>query len=179
MALYYPGCTETIIDPSNTDCPQKELGDIRSIFLVKKSYTFADITNTAEWTTAIQNRNVFTFPYTRGSLAQSPNEQPGFGDIPTTIDNYEFTLSAFDPNYIANWTFWNSINKSKNWKIGYRTETQVHLSDNAALINAMTPIAEDKKQAILWNVTFKFIQEFSPRSHNTPDGVFDRAIATT
>jgi hypothetical protein len=178
MALYYPGCADSIVDPSNSDCPVKELGDIRSLFLVKNSYTFSDITNTAEWTTAIEARNVFVFPYTRGSLAQAANEQPGFGDSPTTIDSYEFTLKGFDPNYASNWPFWNSINKSKNYKAGYRTETKVHLSTNAAQINAMAPIAEgDKKAAVLWDIEFKFVQVFSPRPYDMPDGVFDRAIA--
>jgi hypothetical protein len=176
MALYYPGCEDSIVDPTLSDCPTKELGDIRSIFLVRKDFTFTDISDASEWTTGINARKIYTFPYSKGSLEQAENEQPGFGDQPTTIDSYEFTLNSMHPDYVSAWPFWNSIKKSKNWKVGYRTETQVHLSDNAALINPKSPIAEDKKQAILWNVVFKFTQEFSPRPYDAPSSVFDQVI---
>lgn len=174
MALYYPGCTETIVDPALSDCPIKELGDIRSIALVKKSFSFSDITDAAEWSAGIDNGNIYVFPYVRGSMEQAENEQPGFGDEPTTIDSYEFTVNTFHPDYKVSWAFWNSINRSKNWKLVYRTQTQVHITDNAVQINAKAPIAEDKKQAVLWNVIFKFTQEFAPQPQDVPDEIFDR-----
>ena len=45
----------------------------------------------------------------------------------------------------TNANFWNDIKNSKNWKVGFRTETQVHLSDVVATIVPKQPIAEDKK----------------------------------
>jgi hypothetical protein len=177
MALYYPGCSESITYPVLSDCPTKELGDIRSIFLVKKTFAFTDITDTAEWTTGLNSGDIVVFPYAKGSLSKTPTEAPGFGDQPTTIDGYEFVLNTSHPDYKNTWTFWNSIRTSKNWKVGYRTETLVHLSDSTAQINPMAPIGEDKKAAVLWVVEFKFSQEFSPRPYDMPDGVFDRVIA--
>lgn len=179
MALYYPGCTETVNDPACTDCPDKELGDIRSIFLVKKTFSFTDIQNPAEWSTGIAARNIYVFPYTRGSLAVAENEQPGFGDTLTTIESYEYTLNVMEPNYKGNWAFWDSIRTSNNWKIGWRTQTQVHISDVTAVINPKAPVAEDKKQAIFWNIVFKFIQQGLPRPSDMPTSIFDRCIAVS
>lgn len=179
MALYYLGCSEDIVDPVLSDCPRVELGDIRSVFIVNKDFVFTDITDTAEWTTGIQNRDIFVYPYAKGSLSITPNEQPGFGDQPTTIDGYEFDLQTMHPDYAAMWPHWNSLKKTKNFKVGYRTSTQVHLSDNAAQINPTPPIGEDKKGAVLWNVGFKFSQEFAPRPYDMPAGVFDEVIAVS
>ncbi len=176
MSLYYPGCIENINDPSCSDCPSKELGDVRSIFLVKKGFAFVDITNPSEWASAIQARNVYVFPYTKGSLAIAANEQPGFGDTLTTIESYEYTLSVTEPNYTGNWAFWDSIRSSNNYKIGWRTQTQVHVSDVTAVINPTAPIAEDKKQAIFWHVVFKFIQQGLPRPSDMPTSIFDKCI---
>lgn len=179
MAVYYPGCAESIVDPILSDCPDKELGDIRSIALVKKSFSFTDITDEAEWAAGIAARNIYVFPYVRGSKEVSEFEQPGFGDEPTTIDSYDFNVNTFHPDYANTWAFWQSVNKSKNFKLAYRTETKVHLTDGSVQINAKAPIAEDKKQAILWNVSFKFTQEFAPEPFDSPVGVFDRVIAVS
>lgn len=179
MALYYLGCGEDAVDPVLSDCSSTELGDVRSVFLVRKDFAFTDITDTAEWTTGIQNRQIYVYPYAKGSLEITENEQPGFGDQPTTIVGYEFTLNTMHPDYASMWPHWNSLKKTKNWKVGYRTETQVHLSDSSAQINAKPPIGEDKKGEVLWNVVFKFSQEFAPRPQDMPDGVFDRVIAVS
>lgn len=179
MALYYPGCEDSIVDPSLSDCPTKELGDIRGIALVKKTFSFTDISDASEWSTGIASRDIYVFPYVRGSMEQAEFEQPGFGDEPTTIDSYDFTVSSFHPDYSDTWSFWNSVNKSKNFKLVYKTQSKVHLTDGSVQINAKAPIAEDKKQAILWNVLFKFTQEFAPQPQDAPDEIFDRVIAVS
>lgn len=179
MAVYYPGCAEAIVDPILSDCPDKELGDIRSIALVKKTFAFTDISDEAEWAAGIASKNIYVFPYTRGSLEVAEFEQPGFGDEPTTIDSYDFTASVFHPDYSSTWAFWKSVNKSKNYKLVYRTETKVHMTDGSVQINAKPPIGEDKKQAVLWNTIFKFTQEFSPEPLDMPVGIFDRVVAVS
>ena len=179
MALYYPGCTETIVPPSNSDCPQKELGDIRSIAIIRKDVAMPDPTDSAAWTAGILAGTIFTFPQVKGNLEISENEQDGFGDQPTSIDGYDFTLTTFHPDYKSNWAFWNSIKSSTNWRVAYRTESQIHISDFAAQINPKAPVADGKKTAILWNVVFKFSQEGPVRPYDTPEGVFDRAIAVS
>lgn len=176
MAIYYPGCPESIPKPVCSDCPTKELGDVRSLFFVDKDFTFNDITLTAEWTTGINNSDIYVFPYTRGTLEVAETLEPGFGDQDETLAGYLYTLTVMEPNYKNNWAYWNSIKNSKRFKVGWRTETQVHLSDVTALIVPKAPIGEDKKAGIYWNLLIKFTQEDLPQPLDMPTGVFDQCI---
>lgn len=178
MALYYPGCAP-IDDPLCSDCPDKEFGGIRSIFLKKKSYSFADITDPTEWATAICNKDVYVFPYTRGSLEEAETLAGGFGDTLQDLDSYEFTLNVFEPNFLGNCDFWNSIKKSKDFQVGWRTETQIYMSDVTTLIVPKAPVPEDLKTKVVWNIMFKFVQENIPCPLGLPIGTFDRCIACT
>ena len=113
MSVYYPGCTTSQADPICTDCPTKELGDIRSFGFVKNTFSFNDITSTAEWTTGLNAKDIFVFPFARGSLEFNENVQPGFGDTLETLDGYEIVANVFEPHYSANCNFWNDLQRSK------------------------------------------------------------------
>jgi len=176
MPIYYPSCS-TVLSPTCSDCPPKELGGIRSIWFQKVSSPFLDITNPTEWATKICAKDVFVLPKTRGSLDMAEVTDTGFGDIPMDLSGYDFTLNVFDPNFLGNCSFWNSIKKSSEWKVGYRTETQVYLSTSVALIIPKAPISDDIKSKVLWNTTIKFSQEDVPCPTNMPVGIFDRCIA--
>lgn len=177
MSIYYPGCDDTITAPDCSDCPAKELGRVRSIWFQKTSYTFADITDPAEWQTAICNGDVIVFPYTKGSLAIAPTLSDGFGNVDQTLDSYAFTLSIMEPNYKNNCGFWNSIKRSNSYKVGYRTETSIHLSSVAATVIPTAPIADDVKSKVIWTAEIRFVQEDNPCPIDMPVGTFDRCIA--
>jgi len=177
MSVYYPGCEDTIPDPQCSDCPEKQLAGMRSYFLVKDTYAFANIEDPAEWQTAINNRDVYVFPKSRGTLEQTEVENPGFGDQATSVDGFEYVASVFDPNFTANIDFWNAIKKSNNYKVGWRTENKIFMSDEACGIIPKAPVVEDVKQAILWNITFKFAQEDYPTAYAVPGTVFARCVA--
>lgn len=176
MSVYYPGCGTTIPNPECSDCPDKELAGIRSMFLVKDTYSFADITNPAEWQTALNAGNVYMFPKTRGSLEQTETETQGFGDQSTIVDGYDFVLSVFEPNFRDNVDFWNAVKRSNNFKVGWRTENTVWLSDDAAGIIPKAPVAEDIKQTVIWNIMFKFSQEDYPTPYDVPANVFTQCV---
>ena len=93
MSVYYPGCALVIPDPSCSDCPTKELGRVRHLALKKVSYTFADITNPVEWAAAVVSRDVYVFPYTKGTFVQTANESPSFGNVEMQLDSYSSVLS--------------------------------------------------------------------------------------
>ena len=174
MALYYPGCPTDITDPQCSDCPSKELGDIRSIFFFKND--FVDITSTAEWTSGIEAGTIYVFPYTRGTLEVAETMSEGFGDQDEALDGFTYTVNAIDPTYKNNWGFWNTFKGSQRWKVGYRTESLVHASSKTAIVVPKAPIAEGKKSAIRWNVTIKFTQDNIPEPQTMPTGVFDQCI---
>jgi hypothetical protein len=176
MALYYPGCSTTIPNPQCSDCPTRELSDVRSIFFVKNDFAFTDITDTAEWTTGITNEDIYVFPYTKGTVASEPNMVPGFGDQEEYLDGYTFTAEVQEPNYAGNFAFWNAVKNSRVWKFGYRTESKVHLSDVSATIVPTAPIAEGKKTAVVWNIMVKWTQDDLVEPFDMPTGVFEQCI---
>ncbi len=169
--IYYPSCAG-IPDPSCSDCPTKELGRVRSIFLKRTDYKFLDITNPLEWVAAINARNVYVFPYTKGSLEIVENMQDGFGNVDQDLMSYSFTLNAMDPQFPNNCDFWNAIKHNNNYQVGYRTETKIYMSDVGATIIPKAPIADDLKSRVVWNITFKFIQEDIPCPKAIPNEIF-------
>jgi len=176
MSIYYPSCNP-IDPPVCSDCPEKEAAGVRSVFLKKKSYSFVDITDPAEWAAAICSEDVYVFPYTRGSLEMAESLSAGFGDTLQDLDSYEFTLNTFEPNYLDNCDFWNSIKKSKDFQVGWRTATKIYMSDVTTLIIPKAPIAEDLKAKVVWNIIFKFTQEDLPCPLDMPVGTFDQCMA--
>lgn len=179
MSIYYTGCANTIVPPSCSDCPPKELGGVRSVWFQKSTYTWADITDPSEWASAIANGDVFIIPKTRGSLDISPLTSAGFGDNSESVDGFEFTLNVVDPNYDDNCAFWTSVRPNLSLLVGYRTETKVHLSSKTAAIAPMAPVQEDIKTGVFWTATAKWVQEDPVCPQAMPTGVFDACIAVT
>jgi hypothetical protein len=177
--LYYPTCANTVPDPSCSECPTKELGDVRSTFFLKESSPFIDITDQTEWETKINAGDLVVFPYTRGTLEVTPLESNGFGDQTTTTDGYDYVLNFEEPQYADNWAFWNAIKDSQIYKAGYRTETQVHLSDNTARVIPMNPIGDDKKAIVNWKVSAKWSQENLMRPYDAPNVIFNQCYNVT
>jgi len=177
MSLYYPGCTTSQADPVCSDCPSKELGDIRHFAFVKATFAFTDISDAAEWAAGINSKDIYAFPFGRGTLEMTPNLQPGFGDQIETLDGYEFDINVSEPNYKDNCNFWNDIKRSKEWNFAYLTETQVHLTDSIVLVVPTAPIGDDKKQSVIWNANVKFSQEDIPCPSNAPVGTFEECIS--
>lgn len=173
MSIYYLGCDKPVVDPVCSDCPEKENGDIRSAFLVKRGFAFADITDPNEWTTGIQNKDIYIFPHTKGSLEVEEQVSEGFGDTLETVDSYFFTLNIMDPNYKGNFGFWNSVQGSKGWKVGYRTESYVHISEKSATIIAKAPVEEGKQSRVMWNIITKWEQDGPVEPFALPEGVFE------
>lgn len=176
MSIYYPSCDNSVPDPSCSDCPSKELGGIRSAFFVKNSFTFTDITDVNEWVTGITAGDIVVFPYTKGTLEQTEVETVGFGDQETTLDSYDYVLNFEEPQYQNNWSFWNAIKNSQEYKVGYRTESQVHLSDNTVNVVPKAPVEEDKKTQVNWNIMCKWSQEDLVRPYDMPVSVFEQCI---
>lgn len=159
MSLYYSsGCAITEA-PVCSDCPTKELARVRHFWLQKATYTFTDIEDPAEWATARCAGNVIIFPYTNGTVEQAELLSDGYGNVPQTLDSYEYSLNLHEPNYKENIPFWNQIKRSNQYLVGYCTQTQGHLSAVAAMIFPKAPVSGDIKAKVDVNMMIKFIQE--------------------
>ena len=174
--IYYPGCSAIIPDPICSDCPTKELGRVRSLWLQDINYTFTDITNPAEWATAIANRHVYVFPYTQGTFTMFEVLTQGFGNVDEDLDSYECVLACMEPNFAGNRDFWNAMKSSHVYKVGWRTQTKIYYSEVPATIIPKFKIDNDLKSKVIWDLGFKFIQEDIPYVVDMPMSVFDQCI---
>ena len=174
MSIYFPGngCG-SIPPPVCKDCIVKERGRVRGFWLQKTTYSFADITNPAEWCAAQAAGDVYVFPYSSGSVDQTELTSDGYGNVPTTLDSYEYNLNLHDPNYAANIPFYNAIKNSYEFKVGYKTETLFHLSSVGAMVFPKAPVSADIKAKIDINLVIKFIQDDLIVPTAGPAGIFD------
>jgi len=175
--IYTPGCG-TPPAPTCQDCPTKELGRVRGFWVQKATYTFADITNPAEWNAAICNGDVFVFPYANGTAEQAEQLSDGYGNVPQTLDSYEYTLNLHEPQYKNNIPFWNFVKRSNAYLVGYKTETLFHLSQVAAMFFPKAPVSADIKSKIDINIMIKFVQEdlIVPVSAGAAESIFTQCV---
>lgn len=173
MSIYYPsGCVITEA-PVCSDCPSKELARVRAIWLQKATYTFKDIEDPTEWATARCAGNVIIFPYTNGTVDQSELLSDGYGNVPQTLDSYEYSLNLHEPNYQNNIPFWNQVKRSNQYLVGYKTQTKICLSAVPAMIFPKAPVSGDIKAKVDINIMIKFIQEDLCVPVNAPPSTFE------
>lgn len=165
MSIYIPGCANPPA-PICNDCFTKELGGIRGIWVQKTTYTFVNIEDPNEWEAAICAGNIYVFPYTNGTFDMAANTSEGYGNTPTTLDSYTCTLTFHEPNLVWNGSglngnvpFWNFIKNGASYLVGWKTQTQIWLSEVAAQFTPTTPIQTDIKTKIDIMVVATFVQE--------------------
>lgn len=170
MPIVIPDCETEIPYHECAPCDPGEYGRIRQAAFVKKSYVFTDITDASEWQTAVQNKDVFLIPATHGELAEaSPKVGTGYGDIPESLNGYDFQVTFFDPDYIQNCDFYNALVGSRDFKLMYKTSSKGHLTNVAVTIIPVAPIADDLNARIEWKVIVKW----SDLTHPCPVEVAD------
>jgi hypothetical protein len=181
MSIYYPeGCDASVPDHICDPCAVPEHGRVRSIAFIKSSFSFADPTDPTEWVTGIDNRDIIVIPEVLGSFdGGAPVEGPGYGDQATKVTGYNFSLLFKDPNYRENCAFYNGIKNARNYKVAYRTETQIHISDNTVSVVPKNPVTEDLASEVVWDVEVKFAQADLPCPVDTPAGIFDQCLLVT
>lgn len=155
--IYTPGCG-TPPPPTCQDCPVVELGGVRSIWLQKNTFTFTDITNPIEWDTNICNGNVVVFPFTNGTVAQDANMEDGFGNTPTSLSAFTYTVDFVEPQHVNNIPFWNFVKSGNSYLLGYKTQNYVYLSQVAAQFTPTQPISKDLKSTVRNHVKATFVQ---------------------
>jgi len=173
--IYYPSnCDATVPEHICNPCDSIEHGRIRSIAFISNTVTIVDPTSPTEWLAAIQANTVRIIPETSGTFdGGEAKEEAGFGDLETRLTGYSFSLNFKDPNYKDNAAFYNAIKYSRSWKVAYRTETQIHLSDAAVSVVPKTPVADDLNSAVVWEVQVKWQGSSLPTPYDVPAGVFD------
>lgn len=156
-------------------CPQYEYGRIRSIALVKTSFTFIDPSKSSEWAAGIANDNIRVIWETQGSYdGGSTSELAGFGDRETTNGGTKHTLIWKDPNYTENADFYNGLRYTSEWTLVYRTSNSIHTVGEPCTFTPKNPVQDDTKSNVVWDVQAVWSSPNSPVPYRTPAGIFDR-----
>lgn len=186
MATYYgDNCDQVLITPECSDCVENpELGGLRRAGVVHKSYyptLSGNPTNATIWQTSITAGLIKIIPGLRGDFdGGTPKMGAGYGDRPETLMGYDYKGAFYDPNYIDNSAFYESLSGSTpatNWHVAICTETQCHLSAKPVTFATSNPIAEDIGKNMEWKTDFHFFQKPLFRPFTMPVGIFDCAYA--
>lgn len=172
--VYYPsGCAATIGDHYCNPCEAAEHGRVRSVAYIASDFAFTDPTNATEWRNGILNKKIIIIPEVNGTFdGGSEVEGPGYGDQVSKLTGYNFQLVYNDPNYKNNADFYNAIKRSRNWRLAYRTENLIHLTENTISIIPKNPVTDDLTSEVTWNVTAKWADEDLPIPYTVPSGIF-------
>lgn len=178
MAIYYPsGCDELVPAHLCDPCEDTEKARVSGVAYIKTSIDFADPSDPTEWQTAINNKDIIIIPQVLGSFDGGAEvEAPGYGRQATKVTGYNFSLNFKDPNYKLNGPFYNAIKNSRQYKIGFVTETQGHLSVNPVSVIPKNPITESLTDDVVWDVTNKWQDSDLVQPFDLPPGIFDECF---
>lgn len=175
MAVYYPSdCEVEIPDHICDPCEETEKGRIGSVAFVKTTFDFIDITNPTEWQAGINSRDILVIPEVLGSFdGGSEVLGPGYGRQSEKFIAYDFTANFKDPNYKSNCTFYNLIKNSRIWRFAFKSETQIHLTNNPVVIIPKNPITEELNSDVVYDVLVKWKDKDLPCPFDEPAGIFE------
>jgi len=164
------GCSEDLgihyCDPCLSD---REFARTRSGGFIKKAYLatlLANPTDITLWQAGIASGDIIMIPETSGSYDPgNPQVLKGYGERKETYGPREQTLIINDPNYVANYAFYNNIGNQQDLVPFYRTSSLVHIFDTVASIVAKDTIADDIAGEVIWEVTCKVTSINLPTKH--------------
>ena len=112
---------------------------------------------------------------TRGEYAGgSPVEQEGFGTETTRVTGADHEIT-FEVEWLKdNVTFWNNLNKRKNYKFAFKTASdQLHFVNKPVTVYAKQNVPRDIKAAAFWQVSVKWQDIDNPKIYDAPEGIFE------
>ncbi len=174
MAIVYPSnCDEVDLAHQCDDCEDPELGRIRGIAFIKDDFAFSNAASYTEWFNGIASGDIIIVPFTRGSFdGGTPKEGTGYGDQATKYIGSDYSLTYFDPNYAINRDFYNNIKRFQNYKVAYKTETLVHITDKVCQVLPKAPVQDDITSEVVWEIMVKWSSQNEPTPYTAPDAIF-------
>jgi len=175
MSVYYPSnCDDLVPDHICDPCEEIEQGRVRSVAFIKNTFDFTDPSNPTEWTNGFQSGDIILIPMTSGTFDGGAEvESAGFGDQATRLTGYNFQLQYQDPNYKLNCTFYNTLKNSRQYRVAYRTGSQIHINDTTVQVIPKNPVQDDINSSVVWDVLVKWSGKDVPCPYDVPPGIFD------
>ena len=155
-----------VCDPCNGN---REFARVRSVAIIPKEALAAlmvDPTSPTKWAAAIA-AGAIIIPNTSGSFDPGdPKVLKGYGDTLQSNGPRTQKLTFFDPNFRANYAFYNAISNITSKVVAFRTSTLIHIADVTAAIVAKDVVADDLEAELVWEVTATFISINMPNIHD-------------
>lgn len=173
--VYYPSnCGGVDVgDHYCNDCENPELARIRSVAYIRSDFQFTDPTNPTQWAAGIAAKKIIVIPATSGSFdGGSEILSTGYGDAAQKLTGYDFQLTYKDPNYKNNADFYNGLKRTSNFRVAYRTETLIHISENAVAVIPKNPVTDSLTDEVTWEVLVKWSDGDLPVPVLAPVSIF-------
>jgi hypothetical protein len=163
---YYLDC-EKPIDVYNPDCCiPVEFGRVRSVAFIRKAYLQQILSNPRDltkWQDGVANGSIAIIPFTSGSFdAGKPGQLKGYGRRLSTHSYRDMRLNFSIPFSFSNYSFFDNLDKFTDLVPAFRTETLLHICNNAADILTQEVVEDDLETRVSWNI------ECTIRSKNIP-----------
>ena len=176
MSVYYPAsnCGGGVIPQySCSPCPNYEYGRIRSVAIVKNTFSFTDPEDPTEWNTGLANGDITVLWATAGNYdGGTVTELPGFADSEFVNGGISHILTYRDPNVVENCDYYNAIKESNDYTLWFRTSSKIWEAGAPVTITPKIPIADDLKSVMTYEVTVKWQNPNLPCPYSIPDGIF-------
>jgi hypothetical protein len=186
--MYYTDNCAVIPDPYCGQCPVVETARIQGIWFQKTSFAFASgsgagsIYDPTAWQTAMAAGNVYVFPFTHGSLDVAKQTDTGFGNVPTVLTNYLYTLKVNDDRPDLNVPFWNAITNNFGFYCGYKTQSWLWLPTANASVTVTLPVADDLNKMVTIEADIEWQQNYAivpiTNAATVVDQIFMQCYAT-
>lgn len=171
--VVYPGCPDEFLLHNCTSCITPENGRVRHIAFVHTSVSFTDITSPVEWKAAMLLKKIHVVAGVNGTYdGGSPTIGRGYGAVPKRKTGNTFKLTVYDPNFLENCSFYNSMGNSMNYRIAFCSETVMQISDSACLCVQKDSIEEPTESERVWTLDIEFSQKNTACHVAIPGGIF-------
>ena len=170
---YYSGVCSTPTPPYVCNpCPTTEKGRVRSVALVKPTYTFLDPTDPAEWLTAINAGHIVMIPSVRGKYDGGAEKKgEGYGGELERLMNYSYALDWKDLNFYGVKSFYDTIDKNPVWNLCFFTGLIGWLVTAACTITTKDAVTEDIESDVVWEAKAVWQSLYKPTKFLAPAGI--------
>ena len=169
--LYY--CAD--ITENNCSVCDIELGRVRKLALVQSSFfqqLIDDITNVSLWDLGRTLGKIFVYPEVQGEFdGGNPVTVRGFASNEDIEVAKQYTIELREPNYIGNREHFNDINGSRQFYAIWATETLMYASTRPIYLSVKSPVSNDLKNEIVWQMTLKWTSQELPLVFDRDDNV--------
>lgn len=173
MSIFYASCSEDILNHVCDPCDEGEGDGVRHVFYYKDG-SFAAAPTKTEFEQGVESGDVIVISDTRGTFdGGTPTYGKGYGDRISSYESSTYKVTYSDRNYVRNRAFYNGLQSQTSWNFGWKSETQIHLSEKKVTAYGKDPHTDDITKKVVWEVEVTWASKTKPLIYDSPDGIFE------